>query len=637
MSKRSRRTYEENSNTSFQSIPLISPLESTVLFDVGGGPKNSTGNISSIPVSSSLSSGVQLFQYNGFYWDNSDFNFDFQNNSIGLVLGHFQPSNNIGYFYIVPIFLPHLKCGSAPASLSNNSFQSEDSPTKQLRFYLQQVCYYLNLIFCPTYFGDHGRFVGQDHEAHLFSPLVMAQDITGSVSNNSGPVHTFSPFFDGRPSGTHFPPLLFYVTLTNQIACAYNTNYTAHASELDASALAFGFMSLETFFQDSRYLFNWSGFDVDFLEANAYIGSSETSTLSACMQGNGAGLIGKGIDLLGYYKTKEFTDTAAGTFTSFGDGYTQEERKDFFFNYTRFPTTDLKPNPPVPILNLGQFIAACQKFRLNYTSTTALGGNVIFPFTAQLIASRFISIRSSILTRVQKRCIISNNSSLSSPAVIGVVYPGFLATPPNTFQDATASSSSKRITRGAPIVSSRSLINATASLNAYNSPIISMNPMYSIQTLDLQFLSEYEMIYNNYNQFLFDSDRDITNNPSLNFYQYFQNAGGLAPPAQNTVTFTSGFSPVIPPPAPFNQLPYNPCSDLNSPNQNSVLNNVNLCLAPMYYFVPASCRVQTIIFPSQETNPITLAYAASPTCQPTFNASFLPGTILNHFGRVIGF
>ena len=646
--KRPRKTYEENSNTTFHSIPLISPLESTVQFEIGGGPQNSTGNVSSIPVSSSLTSGVHLFQYNGFFWDNSDLTFNYNNNSIALVLGHFQQSTQTGYFYIIPIFLPHLKCSSASPNLSTFENQSEDTPAKQLHFYLQQVCYYLNLLFCPTYFGDPpspglGRFPTIDSEARMFSPFCIAQDISGMVGNNQGgSINTQSPFFIGTPAGSPSPfyvPLLFYVNSSNQIACSFNPNYLQNSSGIsDHPLLSFGFMSLESFFQDTSFLSNWKG-ALNSIYPQPYKGASTATTLSATMSGDSSGLIGKGVDLLGYYKTKLYNQDETA-FTTFSDGYTESERKDFFYNYTRFPlnipTPPTVPLPPISVLNQGEFIAVCQKFRFLYTYTNSFGGTILFPFTAQLIASRFITVQSLVLTRVQKRNCISNNAFLSYPGTIGIVYPGFIATPPNTFQDATSSSTSKQVIRGAPIISSRALINATSALSAYNSPIISMNPMYSIQSLDFKFLSEYNEIMDNFNQFQFHSDLPITLNTSLNFYQYFQNGGGLTPPTQQNTPLITGFSSVLPPPAPFNAPPYNPCPDLNAPNGNSILNNVNLGLAFMYFFIPSSCRDHTIVLPDT-TNPSLLKNATAPYCKSTFNSSFLPGTILNHFARVIGF
>ena len=56
----------------------------------------------------------------------------------------------------------------------------------------------------------------------------------------------------------------------------------------------------------------------------------------------------------------------------------------------------------------------------------------------------------------------------------------------------------------------------------------------------------------------------------------------------------------------------------------------------MYFFMPSSCRDHTIVLPDT-TNPSLLKNATAPYCKSTFNSSFLPGTILNHFARVIGF
>lgn len=642
--KKRRLTYEQVTSSNVgdgvtsSSTTLLPPLESTAVFEVGGGPNDSLGLSNTIQISSSLSSGARLFQYNGFFWDNSDFNFTYNNNSIGLVLGHWNNSLNIGYFYIIPIFLPHLKCAAGTPSESSNQNPSPDTASKQLNFYLQQVCYYLNLLFVPTYIGDQGKFTSLDTEARFFSPLVMAQDFCGRIPTfHTVAPYDGSPFVNAKPSPTDAQPLLlFTVSSNNQIQCSYNPAYSPVPTVVGATA--FGFMSLEPFFQDSTYLYSWNT-DRDQV-VNYFKGSSDSTVVNATIQGDAAGLIGKGVDLLGYYSTKIY-NPSDGAFVRFSDGYTQAEREDFFYNYTRFPQTNYSTSVPYEIHTLQEFLAVADQFRLKTCTfvdeTSPVAGTIQFPFTAQLIASRFLTVRSDALTRYQRRFMISNNYSLSCPADIGIIYPAIIAAPPNTFQDATAASQSQSLTGGAPVGSSRALINAIAGASAYNSPILTMNPLFSIQNIDLQLLTEYDENYNNFHAFQFFPSPvgsiPITENPSLNTFQYFQNAAYFTPPIQNATTFITGYMSITPPPPPYNQFPINPCPDLNAPSAISILNNINQIIAPIYYFLPSSCRTQNTPI---GVNPELYVNDAGAISSKTFNSTNLPGTTIQHFARVLG-
>lgn len=472
-----RKLYGDHDN----SVYSAPPLESTLLIDTGGKEEfNPIGKMGSTNISASVSSGTRNFQYNRFFWNNELFTFNYYNCGIGIAISYFAGTQGALYpnaysFAIYPIFLPRVAM-SLIQNIAQNS--PTDDPTMKDQL-LEEFVYYLNLGWTSYGVGNSTTVpinAGTTGPPIIRTPPIMlAQDVKGCLSLNTTTFQTLNNPYMPVFSDTTPPPLIWKKVSSNgQVGLFKNPDYwNTPGLPQPGSDIAFQIITMETEFGSAPLTsINGSIFVSQFLFGGKF------SFVSDKMMNEGNGWCTQGAFATGFGQTQHYEGSNEPY--SYKDIYTSVERKLLFAD-TVFPHY------------AGNFITynnwitnIVQKHKLSRTNVTSY-------FITSLIPYRFFSIESEALTRNQKRPVISNNPN---------VPPGALALQFITLDnvrswgDFTAAGSSA--SAGAILFGARKSGNDDAT-------VVSMDPMQSIQTMDLILRDEWGNYLQNFDQFITNS------------------------------------------------------------------------------------------------------------------------------------
>jgi len=463
-----RKLYGDKLN----SVYGAPPLESTLLIDTGGVEEfNGIGKMPSTTISASVSSGTRNFQYNRFFWNKELFTFDYYNCGIGVAISYWN--NETVSFAIYPIFLPRI----AMTILQNIT---KDSPTDDpaLRnLLLDELLYYLNLGWTSYGMGNNTTIPlnpGTVTQPVVRTPPIMlAQDVKGCLLLNSTPTfqtlnNPFMPIF----SDTTPPPLLWKrVSSNGQIGLFRNPDYWNNPLLAPAgSDIAFQIITMQEFFA-SAPLSSLNSAIVT--AANLYGGL--LSLVSDAMLDEGQGWCTQGAFATGFGQVQNYE--GSGKPFSYTDIYTTPERRSLFAD-TVFP--NYIGSMCSYSFWLSNFV---NKHKLSRTCVTSF-------FITSLIPYRFFTIESDALTRNQKRPVVSNNPNLgpNTVAIQPMTLDGV-----RTWTDGTVAGSA---------ASTGSLLFGARKSGNDDATIVSMDPMQSIQTLDITMKDEWGNVIQNFNQFI---------------------------------------------------------------------------------------------------------------------------------------
>ena len=461
----------------YETIYTTPPLESTMMIETGaqlyspavnvndGNISNSCiGNLPNIPVSASLNNGTALFQYNQFFWNKDVFSFNYSNCAIFVAIAYYQGTHSKDVsFVFYPIFLPRT------ALATFQSLQNSVTSNPVVRKYLiDDLLYYLNGAFtsfnfdsAPGSIGDVG--IGYPAGHPLYSgPSLYASYVKGFLKDPTDDHAKFPIFQDGKE-----PPLKFiYVSSNNQIALVKNPVFWDDSDNYESGAsIAFQLVNPEMEFaigtnNPSCKIAAHRGGSNPTLIANSTknffaAGCFNTSDPSPNSQNFSKGWCGQGAYGLGFgmtfdKDTKSYSDV-------FGTDDYDGKRFDLF-NQTNWDTDS----------NLSfSSTSSFETWAKNNLLETFI---VMAPKICSLLPSRYITVESDILTRDQKVKPISNNPALSSGSILSVIYLDLDYN--RTKVDATQSGSD---------------IKKVGSFT----PVVHIDPSYSIQSLDLMMKDEF--------------------------------------------------------------------------------------------------------------------------------------------------
>ena len=457
------------------SIYAAPALESTLLIDTGGvEDPNPIGNTPSTEISAAVSSGTRTFQYNRYFWNRELFSFNYKNNAVGVAIAYYSATLGTYSFAIYPIFLPRVAM-TLLQSLSSSS-PTEDPAARKLL--LDQLIYYLNLGFTTGGTGNNYNIDGSGFDQYHFrvSPWVLASDARGSPNPTIVANQTFPVFQDGVLPATS-PLIWCYSGNNSQLCLRVNTAFFAgrpHHSDL----IGFQIVTLEDYFCNSPLVSTGA---YSFVASNTF--DSGVNFFPAQSYGDGTGWCCQGAFATGFGQTKNYTsfENVNASISSYTDIYTSAERLALF-QATRFPV--LTPNFITPL----NFLAnVCAPFKL-VTNAPNSSGILLSSFITSMIPTRFVSISSDALTRNQKRPVSSNNPNLdpSTMAIQCITLDRLKTWTDDTLAGQTASAGS--------------ILFGSRKSGVDDCAVVSMDPMQSLQVLDLVLRDEWGNVIQNYNQ-----------------------------------------------------------------------------------------------------------------------------------------
>ena len=443
-----------------RSVYIMPSIESTLLVETGGvQDPNPLGKQPDLDLSAAASSGARKFQYNRFFWPNEIFTSNYQNGSIGVAVAYRQNSTSRYAFIIYPITLPRIAL-----SLLSSIQENPSSNPGQRKNLLLQLVYYLNLGFTSYGVGNRSNYSRDSTPATPLNygpPIVLAKNCKGVMTQPSSPTtltvnNPVMPIF----SDTTAPPLIWDLTGNNQLCLRLNTTYwQSHQSD----SIGFNIISLRDYMGNTPNVSYGNAFNSikSFGTYSFYIPSALQETSGWCSQG---------AFCTGMTQIRNPDDF------SYSDGYTTSQRQALW-NDTVFPCY-----PSASTISFADFNSLCLRNNL----ATRENGFVIGKFIASLLPSRFISISSNAASRNQKRPFVSNNPTISS-STLNLFF--LTCDSVNYYQDSTISSA-----------------NSTPSSSGYlkngidDSSILTMDPMQSMQNMDITIQDEWGLALQNYNQ-----------------------------------------------------------------------------------------------------------------------------------------
>lgn len=475
-----------------KSIYAAPPLESTLLIDTGGvEDRNPIGNTPSTNISASVSSGTRIFQYNRFFWNRELFSFNYHNNAVGLAVAYYN-SRSLRYsFAIIPIFLPRIAM-SLFQSIANSP--TEDPAARRLL--LEELIYYLNMMFTTGGVGNQYN-LDSDNPAEPWhvriAPWVLASDAKGSPTSFAGgfyvPGIVDNPDFPLFQDSSQPPPLLWTYSGNNgQLCLRINFEFFSTLFEEDRTNDLIGFQIVTL----EEYMNNAPLVSVDpttviplhdppFVDSRTF--ENGTNFYPNQSYGDGRGWCCQGAFTTGFGQTQNYTsfEDSINSVSSYSDIYTAQERRDLFAA-TRFPGGTGNTCFPDFFIN-----EICRKNKL-ITNAAGSTGILLSHFITSLIPTRFLSISSNALTRNQKRPISSNNPNLDTAAMAiqCVTLDGL-----KTWTDDTIAGQTTSV--GALLFGSRKS-------GIDDCSVVALDPMQSIQVLDLSIRDEWGNVIQNYNQ-----------------------------------------------------------------------------------------------------------------------------------------
>lgn len=548
-----------------QSIYAAPALESTLLLEVGGlDDVNPVGELPSTNISASVSSGSRTFQYNRYFWNKEMFTFNYTNNGVGIAIAWWNPLTTSYSFSIYPIFLPRI---AMTLVQSITSSPTDDPAARDLL--MKELVYYLNMGF--TSYGLGNTFGLQTYgEAFKIAPWVTAQNCKGSPS----PVIVNNPNLPIFQDGASPPPLIWYYSGNNhQLCLRVNPNYNFD-SRSGGGRIGFQIISLEPYMSVTPRVH--TGFNTYAPSAGFYALLNNAPEAS---YGSNVGWCSQGAFATGFGQKQfyEGTDNSTGSASTYGDIYTADERLALW-NATRFPGFGGN------ITTYNEFQELCTKFKLVSNIPGHGTGILLSHFITSLIPERFFSIESDALTRNQKRPVSSNNHTLP-PGCMAVQF--ITLDTLRTWEDNTVAGQTS---------SAGSILFGSRKSGVDDCSIVALDPMQSLQTIDLRLVDEWGNVLKNYME--------------LNSYTASEESKVLGPMELFTIIPESF-------PVPAWVLPFNP---LPTSNNESILINESWWSSVYQFFAfdGSSARIHSLA-----------PKAFAPSCPRS--------STFSHFGRVLGY
>jgi len=459
-----KRKYGEGSDSSGPSLYSAPPLESTMLLDTGGikTRDDCIGAISTIPVSASISSGTRLFQYNKFYWNNDLFTFNMNSCAVMLVLSWWNSAKQKTCTMFYGVFLPQTLLTTYQSLQNDVTFD----PSKKKRM-IDDLLYYLNGMWAQQSAGPPDYYsVPPDTGPIKYPPSFYTNRFKGFIPSAAESAEDFG-FFT-----TSTPPLLWISVGSNQnIALIKNPDFWIVAGNIRTD--------YDCAFQLVNPYENWtlspgnpnndiSWFDgsIVHVPAGGWMAPSYKNNNAT----NFKGWCGRGAFSIGFAQKDD--ETSFGNYTDIFGSLESPVLQDLWQNYTTF----LGQESLISMDGFEWKTFVEDHYLTNYT--------VVAYFLPNFLPSRYVAIASSILAGDQKAITISNSPVLSQPNIIGVQF--LTLDRQKTLQDTTLSGI---------YVSSRFFGNASS---ASDTPVLHMNPMYSILSVDIELFDEYETAIQNF-------------------------------------------------------------------------------------------------------------------------------------------
>lgn len=456
-----------------KSIYAAPALESTLLIEKGGvEDTNPIGNLPSTSLSAAVSSGTRTFQYNRYFWDKEWFSFDYTNNAIGIAIAYYRAETSSYSFCIYPIFLPRVAM-TLLQSLSNSP--TDDYDSRLLLF--RELQYYLNLGFTSYTVGNNYGYI-PNGPGFKMAPWVTASDAKGSPYSplDIGRIVN-NPDFPIFQDGIFSPPIVWGNTGNNfQLGLGINPAY-----DMGNDRIGFQIITLENYMADSPFVSDPT-FPGGFQPSNTYYAGF--NNYPAASYGDGKGWCCEGAFATGFGQTASYTtfENEQESVSTYSDIYTSIERQQLW-QATRFPRKGVNS------ITLPGFIQLCKDHKLVSNVGTGGYGGVQAKFITSMIPYRFFSIESDALTRNQKRPIVSNNPYLTGPGTMAVQFITLDAL--RTWNDNTVAGQT---------TSAGSLLIGSRKSGVDDCSVLALDPMQSLQTLDLILKDEWGNILQNYTQ-----------------------------------------------------------------------------------------------------------------------------------------
>jgi len=460
-----------------KSVYAAPPLESTLLIEKGGlDDTNPIGSLPSAALSAAVSSGTRTFQYNRYFWDKEWFTYNYTNNAIGIAIAYYRAETSSYSFCIYPIFLPRIAM-TLIQSITNTPTDDFDNRSLLMR----ELVYYLNIGFTSYTVGDNYGYI-PNGPGFKIAPWVTAQDAKGSplsplgggliVDNPDFPIFQDGPVLDA-------PLLWTYSGNNGQLSLQINTKNTPINRIHDR--IGFQIITLENYMADSPFVSDPTS-PSGFTPSNIYYNGF--NNYPAASYGDGKGWCCEGAFATGFGQTSSYSsfENQQESISTYSDVYTSAERSNLW-NATRFPM--FTPN----VTTLALFMNLCKTHKL--VTNLGIGGSGILQsrFITSMLPYRFFSIESDALTRNQKRPISSNNPFLSVPGTMAIQFLTLDAL--RVWNDNTVAGQTS---------SAGSILIGSRKSGVDDCSIVALDPMQSLQTLDLTLRDEWGNVLQNYTQ-----------------------------------------------------------------------------------------------------------------------------------------
>lgn len=423
--------------------------------------KQPIGLQQNIPLSASVTTGLDKLQYNNIYFNNDFFTFTYKNCGIGVAIACFNKQHQELYFVIYPIFLPRI-CVTLAQRLSTagqttvQSFPSTIS-FEEYKFLLQQFVYYLNMGW--TGYGNITNPSGFQTKPNLnlTTPYFYAKNGKGNFTDVGSEIsgNPYMPVIADDVTNPN-PPLLWDLGPNLEIMLKFNPAADGNTLQ-DNVMFGVNLISLRDYMATAP-LISMKGNGVN--PITAYLGNQSFSAPSLSFE-YGGGWCGEGVFATGFgqkriEKNDSIYDYGGG---GYYDGYTEAERLSLFED-TKLPRITVNNASSTDFVNL------CVKHKLVMKPYGLIFAQKVTSF----LSSRYYTVSSDILTMSAQRSVLSNNPNIPK-TTIGSFFDSLLDK--RTFQSLLSSSFRPSF------------------LGIGANPVSKINPMHSVQTIDLKVYDEW--------------------------------------------------------------------------------------------------------------------------------------------------
>ena len=591
-----KRSYASTTTTTTTTTLYTSPpLESTLIFETGERPSQCVGSVLSLPLTGSLSSGVKLFQYNRFFWNKDLFSFNYENCCIFVAIAWYRgTSSEKATFVFYPIYLPRTTIAKIQ-SLRNNITLDP----KARKLLIDDVLYYLNGAFTGFNFDSSSGSIpapgiGYPPQYKLTSGPVLYSHYLKGFLKEPTTNHTNFPIFQSSRE----PPLKFiYVSSNNQIALVRNEVFWDDDDNYpNGASIAFQLITPDSYFligdtTDGEKIASHRGGSTptiytnttkNFFVPSIYNDSDETFSTSNVENGwCGSGAYGLGFAMSFLKKEKIYSDVFEG------NSYARRE----LFNKTNWDTDS---NLSFSSTSNFEKWAKDNKLETFIVHATKI---------CSLLPSRFLSVNSNKLTRNQKIAPRSNNPILSNSQTMGIVYLDLDYNRTKLDETQSGEANFKKV--------------------GSFTPVHSMNPMFSVQALDLSVSNEWGGVLQNFTipagtfELTYANGYQTGSTPLYSSYSSFQD-GNYISLLEGEMGFNNGV---------FNSPP----AWLAALNPNTAGGNTSPLIASF------STYLSQFAYGLFYRKPYNISSGAIQVQLPTEFAPNIPkSTNLIHFGRLLG-